>query len=157
VDGVVRGHDHHHDVVFRDHVRPGDGPQRRQEGGASGRQFGRANLPAVGDQAGLGGSVYFDELAVDPSDGQKANLKRIADAMAGKPQKIEVLGHATRRPLPPDCPYRDPWDLAYGRCRRITELLVSSGIDPQRIRMGVAQDSMPGRTLASTSTCWTSW
>ena len=44
-------------------------------------------------------------MAADPQpDVQKANLKRIADAAAGKPQKIEVLGHATRRPLPPDCP-----------------------------------------------------
>jgi chemotaxis protein MotB len=110
---------------------------------AGGRQFGRANIPAAGDLAGLGGSVYFDELAVDPGNAQKANLKRIADAAAGKPQKIEVLGHATRRPLPPDCPYRDPWDLAYARCRRVTELLAAMGIDPQRIRMGVAGATEP--------------
>ncbi len=126
----------------------GDGPRRlvlapQADDAASGRQFGRANIPAAGDLAGLGGSVYFDELSVDPSDAQKANLKRIADAAAGKPQKIEVLGHATRRPLPPDCPYRDPWDLAYARCRRITDLLTAMGIDPKRIRMGVAGATEP--------------
>ena len=129
-------------------VGKGNPPQRmvlapQADDAASGRQFGRANLPAAGDQAGLGGSVYFDELAVDPGDAQKANLKRISDAMAGKPQKIEVLGHATRHPLPRDCPYRDSWDLAYARCRRITDLLVASGIDPQRIRMGVAGSTEP--------------
>ena len=126
----------------------GDRPQRlvlapQGDDAASGRRFGRANIPATGDLPGLGGSVYFDELAVDPSDTQKVNLKRIADAAAGKPQKIEVLGHATGRPLPPDCPYRDPWDLAYARCRRITELLTAMGIDPQRIRMGVAGSTEP--------------
>ncbi len=57
----------------------GDRPQRlalvpQPDDIASGRQFGQANIPAAGDLAGLGGSVYFDELAVDPSDAQKANL-----------------------------------------------------------------------------------
>jgi chemotaxis protein MotB len=108
-----------------------------------GKRFGRANIPAVGDLAGLGGSVYFDELAVDLTKAQKANLKRIAEAAAGKPQKIEILGHATRRPLPPDCPYRDAWDLAYARCRRVTDLLAGMGIDPQRVRMGVAGATEP--------------
>jgi len=67
----------------------------------------------------------------------------IAEEIAGKPQKVQILGHASKRPMPADSPYHDHWDLAYARCRRTMEQLVAMGIDPKRIRMGVAGSNEP--------------
>ena len=63
----------------------------------------------------------------------------MADEIAGKPQQVEILGHASTRPLPPGSPYRDRWDLAYSRCRQMAKLLTSLKIDPERLRIGVNQ------------------
>ena len=110
---------------------------------AEGIRFGRANLPGRGNKAGCGGSVYFDEFSADLNGQQKVNLRKIADRCVGKPQKIEVLGHASKQPLPAGSPYHDHWDLAYARCRIVAEVLKSLGIEPQRIRMSVAGDTEP--------------
>jgi chemotaxis protein MotB len=112
---------------------------------------GRANLPAEGNLAGIGGSVFFDEWSADLSQQQKANLAAIAKGCAGKPQKIEVLGHTSRRPMPAGLPYRDHWDLAYARARRVADLLIAMGVDPQRIRIGVAGSTEPAPTRDAAS------
>jgi hypothetical protein len=72
---------------------------------------------------------------------QRDRLKIIAAEMAGKPQEIEVLGHASSRPLPRGSSYRDRWDLTYARCRQTVALLRELKIDPARLRIGVVQTS----------------
>jgi chemotaxis protein MotB len=110
---------------------------------AEGLRFGKANIGGKGDQGGLGGSIYFEEFSADLSEPQKASLKRLADRCAGKPQKLEIMGHASKQPLPPDSPFHDHWDLAYARSRAVGTLLTKLGIEPQRLRMGVAGDTEP--------------
>ncbi len=114
---------------------------------AAGRMGGRANIPTLGFRAGLGGSVYFEEMSTELSANQRGNLKSIAERMVGKPQKIQIIGHASRRPLPADSPYHDQWDLAYARGRHVMDLLISMGIEADRIRLGSAGDTEPIRGL----------
>ena len=61
----------------------------------------------------------------------------------GKPQKIEILSHTLGRAVDADEKLRDNWNLAHARCNNTMRYLVSLGIDPQRIRMGVAAQFEP--------------
>ena len=89
------------------------------------------------------GRISFEEASAALSEVEKAKLRKVADELAGKTQRIEIRGHTSRRPLPPQSPYRDHADLAYARCRDVQEYLVSQGVDPRRIRLGVAGENEP--------------
>ncbi|MHB1035753.1 MAG: OmpA/MotB family protein [Pirellulales bacterium] len=118
--------------------KPATVPNEVAQSSTPNKDISRIRIPGRGDRVVLGGEVYFDETSAELTGAEKARLKAIVEDLAGKPQKIEVLGHASKRPLPPGSPYRDHWDLAYARCRRTVESLASLGIDSKRIRMGVA-------------------
>jgi len=96
-----------------------------------------------GDQASVGGVIYFKEGASDLTDENRRQMQIVVEQIGGKSQKIEVRGHTSRKPVGDDSPYRDNWDLAYARCRKTMEFLVELGINPQRIRLGVAADNEP--------------
>ena len=104
----------------------------------------RTRMFRPGEGLVRGGCIFFDDYSVNLTPQQKKQLERVATDIAGKPQKIEIRGHASRRPLPADSPYHDHWDLAYARCRTVMEYLISLGIDPKRIRMSVAGNQEPG-------------
>ncbi len=95
------------------------------------------------EDATRGGTVYFagdsDQLTGDNLHG----LSNVAENLVGKPQKIEIRGHTTKTPLPPDSPYRTHWDLAYARCEKVMQQLVKLGVEPQRIRLAVAGEYEP--------------
>ena len=187
MDGVVRRHDHHSDVVLRRDVFHGrhEGSQKRGSGdevaaaavrtlrrhavGPFCLRFAAAAKPggitpcrntkltpaawsgiisasarsASGDQPTIGGSIYFENAKTDLTDEQKRQLDLQAKDLAGKPQKIEIRGHTVCRPQGPTPSIRDNWDLAYERCHKTMEYLVSLGIDPRRIRIGVSAQYEP--------------
>ena len=103
----------------------------------------RARAPRPGENVLVGGRIYFDEHSAALSEPSLRKLRTAAEELAGKTQRIEIRGHTTRRPLPAGAPPKDPWDLAYARCRAVQDYLVSQGIDPRRIRLGVAADNEP--------------
>jgi chemotaxis protein MotB len=94
----------------------------------------------------LGGTVYFPQGSATLSDEDKQTLRQAAEIIAGKPQKIEIRGHTATGPLRPGSPYRSHWDLAYARCVAVMDCLVQLGVDPERIRIGVAADNEPVAT-----------
>jgi chemotaxis protein MotB len=89
-----------------------------------------------GRSATSGGVIYFEEESAELTEASKQELEIIAMNLAGKPQKIEIRGHTSRRPVDPNAGVRDHWDLAFGRCYNTMQHLVSLGIDPERIRLG---------------------
>jgi chemotaxis protein MotB len=99
--------------------------------------------PELGQSVIPGGRILFDEFSASLSEEQTNRLQKAANELAGKRQKIEIRGHASPLPLPSDCPFRDHVDLAYARCRAVEEFLVEQGIDPRRIRLGVAGINEP--------------
>jgi chemotaxis protein MotB len=103
----------------------------------------KARAPRPGDSALLGGRIHFREFDAALTDAEKKKLDRAADEIRGKAQRIEVRGHASRRPLPKDSAFRDSWDLAYARSKAVGEYLVSRAIDPKRIRLTAAGDNEP--------------
>ncbi|MCG8587591.1 MAG: OmpA family protein [Pirellulales bacterium] len=101
-----------------------------------------------GDETRVGGYIQFAEGSDELSEEAKQQLQVISTELAGKPQKIEIRGHTSQRPVGDNPKYRDNWDLAYNRCRRTMEFLVSLGIKAQRFRMSVAGANEP-KHLAS--------
>ena len=96
-----------------------------------------------GEQAVVGAIVSFGEGSSEVGPAQRKKLQAAADEFGGKPQKIEIRGHTSSRPVPKGSSYRDNWDLAYGRCRSTMQALVEMGIDRNRLRLGVAADNEP--------------
>ena len=105
--------------------------------------YARVQSIRPGEEATRGGVVYFQESAAELTEEHKRILQAAAQVLGGKPQKIEIRGHTSPRPLPPDSPYDDHWDLAYDRCRKVMQFLIKLGIDPKRLRLAVAADNEP--------------
>jgi len=103
----------------------------------------RVQIIRPGDDSSIGGVIYFEEGAAQLSEKNKRNLQRIIHQIAGKPQKIEIRGHTSRKPVDRNSGLRDIWDLAYERCRNTMKFLVEQGIDPARIRLGSAGAGEP--------------
>jgi chemotaxis protein MotB len=119
-----------------------------------------SSVPRVpaGQPLAKGGIVYFATGAVGLSDENRQTLDLAVEVLAGKPQRIEIRGHATHRPLAAGSPYRDHWDLAYARCRQTMDYLVAQGIEAPRIRLGVAAEpgasQLVNRPLLLVSDSW---
>ncbi len=96
-----------------------------------------------GEDSSIGGQIHFGEFAVELTEENKRDLIRIIEQINGKPQKIEIRGHTTRRPVDPKSGYRDLWDLAEARARSTMKFMVTQGIDPSRIRLGNAGAEEP--------------
>jgi chemotaxis protein MotB len=112
-----------------------------------GKKKARIFVPKSGDHAAVGGVIYFDQAGLELSDEQNERLRKLAEELAGKPQVIEILGHVSNRPMAADSTFRDGWDLAYARCRRVADLLATMRIEPQRLRVAVSRGgAMPGLT-----------
>ena len=90
------------------------------------------------ERSTTGGIIYFPDGGWQLGEKQKRTLQNIAKTLGGKPQKIEIRGHTSNKPLPEGSPFRDHWDLAYSRCNEAREYLVKIGINPRRIRIAVA-------------------
>ena len=109
-----------------------------------------AHVPRVppGQPLAKGGLIYFAQGASALSEENRHQLDLAIETLEGKPQRIEIRGHATHRPLPEGSPYHDHWDLAYARCRQTMDYLVAHGIAAQRVRLGVASESGAVQSLS---------
>ncbi len=87
-----------------------------------------------GQDTTVGGVIFFEEDTAMLNEEAKSRLKEIAAQVAGKPQKIEVRGHTSKKPVQDS----DHWQLAYERCRVTMQFLVEQGISAKRIRLGSA-------------------
>jgi flagellar motor protein MotB len=88
-----------------------------------------------GDRRYMGTMILFDEGSAELNETGKDRLLQLLDEVRGKPQKIEIRGHATRRPQLPGRPDKDPWQMSYARCQAVMKFLVKNGIEPERIRL----------------------
>jgi chemotaxis protein MotB len=91
-----------------------------------------------GNQTTTGTIVYFEPDSADLDAAAQAELSSLLPSILGKPQKIEIRGHASRRPLPAASPFKDPWQLSYARCLATMQFLQQHGIGPERMRMSQA-------------------
>jgi chemotaxis protein MotB len=91
-----------------------------------------------GKRSVTGTVIQFDETSADLPEAEKERLKELIPLFVGKPNKIEIRGHSTGRPLPKTAPFTDAWQLSYARCLAVMRHLEEKGIEPQRMRLSQA-------------------
>jgi chemotaxis protein MotB len=123
-------------------------PQMESRNRSPGEEF--AHASPSGDQATIGGVIYFDSGTSGLDEEQRRQLQTLAKVVGSKPGKIEILAHMLGRPRDADDKLGRTWNLAHARCNSTTRYLVSLGIDPERIRIGVAAQFEPNRVGGDT-------
>jgi len=108
--------------------------------------YARVTAIRPADDTTEGGVIYFEEGSSKLTEEHQRTLEAIARSIGGKPQKIEIRGHTSTRPLPPDSPFGSHWDLAYARCFEAMGFLAKTGIDPKRFRIKNAGPNEPIHT-----------
>jgi chemotaxis protein MotB len=91
-----------------------------------------------GDRRILGTVVVFPENSAELTPEGRKQLERLVPLVRGKRNKLEVRGHATRRPLPPGSTFKDPWQLCYARCQTTMKYLADQGVEVERLRLSQA-------------------
>jgi chemotaxis protein MotB len=111
---------------------------------AAAGDFSRVRIVRPGTRTVIGTVVFFAEGEVDLSEQSAVVLLQQGPVFQGKPQKIEIRGHTSLRPIDSGAEVADHWDLAFRRCRNTMRYLVDElQIDSQRIRMSVAGPNEP--------------
>jgi chemotaxis protein MotB len=106
---------------------------------------GPVRLIRPGDQTTVGTAIHFAAGSVELSEQGQAELRQVANLLAGKPHKIEIRGHATP-PSTADADGSDAWELAYQRARATMRFLIDDlRIDEARIRLSTAGAQEPVR------------
>jgi len=127
--------------------RPGLGPGGARSPSTDRTKLGPArgegNNPSVyvlhdGARSNQGAVIPFDEGSAELNAQALERLNQVAPALRGKRHKIEIRGHASRRPLPRGSPFKDLWQLAYARCLATMKFLEQHGIDSERMRLSQA-------------------
>lgn len=97
----------------------------------------------LGDNVRIGTMLVFphDSCVLDAA--ARSQLNALIPNLLGKPNLIEIRGHASRRPLPIDTPFEDAWQLSYSRCLETMKFLTERGVDESRIRLSQAGVSEP--------------
>ncbi len=90
-----------------------------------------------------GTMVLFPEGVAELNGQAKDQIKALAPQLLGKPNKIELRGHTSKLPLPPDSPFKDAWELCYARCLATKAFLMELGIEASRIRLSQDGDHEP--------------
>jgi chemotaxis protein MotB len=91
-----------------------------------------------GGQSHVGAVLQFAEESAQLDLVAQNKLEEIAPLMLGKPNKIEIRGHASKRPLPKESEFKSPWEISYARCLATMNFLVAKGIAPDRVRLSQA-------------------
>ena len=121
----------------------GHGPAKTESKGPPGKGGAPLEGSPDGEPTLVGARVSFAEDSAELNDEARQRLQEMAAVVAGKPNKVEIRGHATGRPLPPGSPYADAWQLSYARCYAAFMFLQKHGVEPNRIRLSQAGNYEP--------------
>ncbi|HEX5102616.1 MAG TPA: flagellar motor protein MotB [Pirellulaceae bacterium] len=93
---------------------------------------------AKGSDTLTGTTIFFAGESAELDQAAKDRLAKLLPVLIGKPQKVEIRGHSSRKPLAGDSPYKSFWELSYARCLTTMEFLEEKGIAPDRMRLSQA-------------------
>ncbi len=96
------------------------------------------SMSPASEQATIGGVIFFDFESSGLNEEQRRQLQTLAKVFFGKTGKIEILAHTLGRPSDADDDLGRNWSLAHARCNSAKRYLAALGIDPGRLRIGVA-------------------
>lgn len=116
---------------------------RSTEQGISGRET-KVTKVHEGLSFTLGGHLTFETGSAELKAEAKTELLKIARLLKGRNNKISIRGHAARKILPQNSPYKDLRDLAYYRAKAIGDFLVhEGGISEHLLSVESRADSEP--------------
>ena len=87
--------------------------------------------------------VMFPWLSAELTDEAKRELDKWIPQALGQRNILEIRGHTTTRPLPPDSPYKDLWQLAYARSMAVMNYLKDHGVESDRFHLSLAGPNSP--------------
>jgi chemotaxis protein MotB len=106
------------------------------------RQVVAMNLRANNDLV-VEAVIPFDEGTADLDPKAKLLLDKLADDLIGKWSKIEIRGHTSPRPLPPDSKFHDDWQLSFARSTAVMTYLIDKGLEAKRFRLSESGPNEP--------------
>jgi chemotaxis protein MotB len=117
----------------------------------------RPDIRVVGDRFVFQSEVFFDSGAAVLRPEGRAELDKLATALADLEKKIpsdinwvlRVDGHTDTRQLSGNSPFKSNWELSAARAISVVQYLISKGISPQRLvaaGFGEFQPIDPGTT-----------
>lgn len=132
-----------HDQYFKDRkptVTQGESPHSIDAAAQAAR---KPYIVAInnGSRTSVGTAVLFDEDSVELNENAQKTLNGLIPLIVGKPQKIEIRGHAARRPATDSTP--DAWVISYQRCLNTLKFFEDRGIPASRFRLSQAGSMEP--------------
>jgi chemotaxis protein MotB len=121
-------------------ARISDHPEHEREAGGS---HSILLTTQGGERTSIGTVIHFGDDSAELDAEALRRLKEIAPLLIGKPQKIELRGHSSRRPLAAGSAYADHWQLSYQRCLAVMAELEKLGIGHERVRLSQAAGFEP--------------
>jgi chemotaxis protein MotB len=91
----------------------------------------------------VGTMVLFNDNSTELDDLAQVQLGALVPQLLGKPNKIEIRGHAPSAEDANESAAGGTWQLCFDRCLATMEFLVSKGLDRNRIRLSLAGSSEP--------------
>jgi len=123
-----------------------DDVDEHREAGGGGRTMLLTNQG--GERTSIGTVIPFVEDSAELSPAAHRQLEEFVPYLLGKPQRVEIRGHSTRRPLPVGSPFRDHWQLTYTRCLTVMAELEKLGVERERMRLSQAAGNEPRAAMA---------
>ena len=96
----------------------------------------------------IGGPSTFDPCSAEVKEAVQAEIRELAGLLAGRNNKIDIVGHAAAKYLPESSPWRSLDHLAYQRAENVKDLLLDCGLDDRVFRIKVAGMREPVRPRA---------
>ncbi|MEC9373595.1 MAG: flagellar motor protein MotB [Planctomycetota bacterium] len=92
----------------------------------------------------IGGALTFRPESAELLESAKPELMKIARLLAGRNNKIEIRGHAAKKPLSPGSEFKDLRDLSYYRAKAVADYLVTEGgLRPETLVIDARGDTEP--------------
>jgi chemotaxis protein MotB len=117
------------------------------EPGVNGRQM-KVKKIRDGVVFTIGGPSTFDPLSAEVKDHVRAEIEQLAVLLRGRNNKIEIIGHAAAKYIPPGSPWRNLDHLSYERAENVKNILVGLGLDDRVFRLKAVGMREPVRARA---------
>ena len=118
-----------------------DDLNEHKEAGGGGRTLLLTNQG--GERTSIGTVIPFAEDSAELDAAGHRQLEEFVPYLLGRPQRVEIRGHSTRRPLASSSPFQDHWQLTYTRCLAVMAELEKLGVERERLRLSQAAGNEP--------------
>ncbi len=96
----------------------------------------------------IGGPSTFDPLSAEVKESVRDEIHQLAALLAGRHNKIEIVGHAARKYIPEGSPWSSLDHLSYQRAENVKDILLEYGLDDRVFRLKAVGEREPVRPRA---------